>query len=146
MEQQNNEQLQQQLTARLTTIMQAKNITPTMLASVLGLNPSNVTGFLQGKKNPTLLTMQRLALALDVPLWMLITTPDAITADLQQMGLMPEPATAPDAQPADDAAQSVPSDSVTRIDETTATTARKFDLCTIDPQTGETRLYRLVKP
>jgi len=144
----------QKLTALLKDLMAQRSITPTQLANDLGLNPSNVTGFLQGKKNPTLSTIDRIALALHVPAWMLLNTPEEVISDLQALGLLPEPqepqAPASDAAPADG---SVPSNSVASEDDAAAKErietpqdGRKFDLCTIDPQTGETRLYRLVNP
>lgn len=124
----------QKLTALLKDIMERRSITPTQLANDLGLNPSNVTGFLQGKKNPTLSTIDRIAAALHVPAWMLLSTPQEVISDLQAFGMVPEPqAPAP-------IADSVPSEAAEP-----ATDGRKFDLCTVDPVTGETRLYRLVK-
>lgn len=127
----------EKLTALLKSLMAQRSITPTQLANDLGLNPSNVTGFLKGQKNPTLSTIDRIAAVLQVPAWMLLSTPAEVIADLQAAGLMPEPE-APAAAPCKD------------IDEPAQPTespheGRKFDLCTIDPVTGETRLYRLVK-
>lgn len=159
MEQQTPEQLQQQLTDRLTAIMQAKGISPTQLANSLGLNPSNVTGYMKGRKNPTLLTMQRIANVLGVPVWMLVASTAEVIADLRAAFLMPpdsgmgsgqlpaHAARTPAAVPAspgiaaaDPAAQPAPSQQA----ELSPQDARRFDLCTIDPVTGETRLYRLV--
>lgn len=142
----------QKLTALLKDIMARRSITPAQLAAALGLNPSNVTGFLQGKKNPTLSTLDRFAEALDTPAWMLLNTPAEVIADLQQMGLMPD---------------TVPSNSVARESEAPATEglARRpegesqspaqaiqspqdapdvADLITVNPTTGEAHRYRLI--
>lgn len=132
----------QKLTALLKDIMARRSITPAQLAAALGLNPSNVTGFLQGKKNPTLSTLDRFAEALDTPAWMLLNTPAEVIADLRTLGFLPDvespsapaaAATVPSGSPASEAAESPAS-------------ALPYDLLTVDPQTGETRLYRLVKP
>lgn len=127
----------EKLTALLKSLMAQRSITPTQLANDLGLNPSNVTGFLKGQKNPTLSTIDRIAAVLQVPAWMLLSTPAEVIADLQAAGLMPEPE-APAAAPSKDTDEPAqPTES--------PQDGRKFDLCTIDPVTGETRLYRLVK-
>lgn len=128
----------QKLTALLKDIMTRRSITPAQLAATLGLNPSNITGFLQGKKNPTLSTLDRFAAALDVPAWMLLNTPAEVIADLRALGHLPDPESP--------AAVSAPSNSVASEAAEVPQEARKFDLMTVDPQTGETRLYRLVKP
>ena len=131
----------QKLTALLKDIMARRSITPAQLAAALGLNPSNVTGFLQGKKNPTLSTIDRFAEALGTPAWMLLNTPAEVIADLQQMGLMPD---------------TVPSNSVTRESEAHATGSPAqaiqspqdapdvADLITVNPTTGEAHRYRLI--
>lgn len=132
----------QKLTALLKDIMARRSITPAQLAAALGLNPSNVTGFLQGKKNPTLSTIDRFAEALGTPAWMLLNTPAEVIADLRTLGLLPD-AESP-AAPA--AAASVPSGSAASEAPESPAAALPYDLLTVDPQTGETRLYRLVKP
>ena len=134
----------QKLTALLKDIMAARSITPAQLAAALGLNPSNVTGFLQGKKNPTLSTIDRFAEALGTPAWMLLNTPAEVIADLQQMGLMPD---------------TVPSNSVARDLETPDKRGTAImqgankspqdapdvaDLITVNPTTGEAHRYRLI--
>ena len=131
----------QKLTALLKDIMARRSITPAQLAAALGLNPSNVTGFLQGKKNPTLSTIDRFAEALGTPAWMLLNTPAEVIADLQQMGLMPD---------------TVPSNSVARESEAPATESPAqaiqspqdapdvADLITVNPTTGEAHRYRLI--
>ena len=131
----------QKLTALLKDIMARRSITPAQLAAALGLNPSNVTGFLQGKKNPTLSTIDRFAEALGTPAWMLLNTPAEVIADLQQMGLMPD---------------TVPSNSVARESEAPATEGPAqaiqspqdapdvADLITVNPTTGEAHRYRLI--
>lgn len=131
----------QKLTALLKDIMARRSITPAQLAAALGLNPSNVTGFLQGKKNPTLSTIDRFAEALGTPAWMLLNTPAEVIADLQQMGLMPD---------------TMPSNSVARGSEATATESPAqatqspqdapdvADLITVNPTTGEAHRYRLI--
>jgi len=128
------------LTALLKDLMQQRSMSPTQLATALDLNPSNVTGFLKGQKNPTLSTIDRIAAALDVPAWMLLNTPAEVIADLRAAGqLPPEPAAIP--EPA-----AVPSVSSARKEEReeTRTSGLPYDLLTIDPMTGETRRYRLV--
>ena len=132
----------QKLTALLKDIMARRSITPAQLAAALGLNPSNVTGFLQGKKNPTLSTIDRFAEALDTPAWMLLNTPAEVIADLRTLGLLPD-AESP-AAPA--AAATVPSGSPASEAPESPASGLPYDLLTVDPQTGETRLYRLVKP
>lgn len=127
----------EKLTALLKSLMAQRSITPTQLANDLGLNPSNVTGFLKGQKNPTLSTIDRIAAVLQVPAWMLLSTPAEVIADLQAAGLMPEPE-APAVAPSKDTDE--PAQHTESLQD-----GRKFDLCTIDPVTGETRLYRLVK-
>lgn len=132
----------QKLTALLKDIMARRSITPAQLAAALGLNPSNVTGFLQGKKNPTLSTIDRFAEALGTPAWMLLNTPAEVIADLRTLGFLPD-AESP-AAPA--AAVTVPSGSPASEAAESPAAALPYDLLTVDPQTGETRLYRLVKP
>lgn len=131
----------QKLTALLKDIMARRSITPAQLAAALGLNPSNVTGFLQGKKNPTLSTIDRFAEALDTPAWMLLNTPAEVIADLRALGFLPD-AESP-AAPA--AAATVPSGSAASEAAESPASGLPYDLLTVDPQTGETRLYRLVK-
>lgn len=137
------------LAERLKTIMQAKGITPTALAAAVEVHASNLTGFMQGKKNPTLSTLDRLAAALDCPTWMLLNTPEEVLADLAAAGIIqkPEPES-PQADEAEQAADDLPFKKEEAPQQATESPqeGRKFDLCTIDPQTGETRLYRLVKP
>jgi len=132
----------QKLTALLKDIMARRSITPAQLAASLGLNPSNVTGFLQGKKNPTLSTIDRFAEALGTPAWMLLNTPAEVIADLRTLGFLPD-AESP-AAPA--AAATVPSGSPASEAPESPASGLPYDLLTVDPQTGETRLYRLVKP
>ena len=132
----------QKLTALLKDIMARRSITPAQLAAALGLNPSNVTGFLQGKKNPTLSTIDRFAEALGTPAWMLLNTPAEVIADLRTLGFLPD-AESP-AAPA--AAASAPSGSAASEAPESPASGLPYDLLTVDPQTGETRLYRLVKP
>lgn len=132
----------QKLTALLKDIMARRSITPAQLAASLGLNPSNVTGFLQGKKNPTLSTIDRFAEALGTPAWMLLNTPAEVIADLRTLGFLPD-AESP-AAPA--AAASAPSGSAASEAPESPASGLPYDLLTVDPQTGETRLYRLVKP
>lgn len=132
----------QKLTALLKDIMARRSITPAQLAAALGLNPSNVTGFLQGKKNPTLSTIDRFAEALGTPAWMLLNTPAEVIADLRTLGFLPD-AESP-AAPAD--AASAPSGSAASEAPESPASGLPYDLLTVDPQTGETRLYRLVKP
>ena len=132
----------QKLTALLKDIMARRSITPAQLAASLGLNPSNVTGFLQGKKNPTLSTIDRFAEALGTPAWMLLNTPSEVIADLRTLGFLPD-AESP-AAPA--AAATVPSGSPASEAPESPASGLPYDLLTVDPQTGETRLYRLVKP
>lgn len=132
----------QKLTALLKDIMARRSITPAQLAAALGLNPSNVTGFLQGKKNPTLSTIDRFAEALGTPAWMLLDTPAEVIADLRTLGFLPD-AESP-AAPA--AAATVPSGSPASEAPESPVSGLPYDLLTVDPQTGETRLYRLVKP
>ena len=131
----------QKLTALLKDIMARRSITPAQLAAALGLNPSNVTGFLQGKKNPTLSTIDRFAEALDTPAWMLLNTPAEVIADLRTLGFLPDAES-----PAAPAAATVPSGSAASEAPESPASALPYDLLTVDPQTGETRLYRLVKP
>ena len=129
----------QKLTALLKDIMARRSITPAQLAAALGLNPSNVTGFLQGKKNPTLSTIDRFAEALGTPAWMLLNTPAEVIADLRTLGFLPdaESPAAPASAPSGSAASEAPESPASGL---------PYDLLTVDPQTGETRLYRLVKP
>ena len=131
----------QKLTALLKDIMARRSITPAQLAAALGLNPSNVTGFLQGKKNPTLSTIDRFAEALDTPAWMLLNTPAEVIADLRALGFLPDAES-----PAAPVAASVSSGSVTSEAAESPASGLPYDLLTVDPQTGQTRLYRLVKP
>jgi transcriptional regulator with XRE-family HTH domain len=131
----------QKLTALLKDIMARRSITPAQLAAALGLNPSNVTGFLQGKKNPTLSTIDRFAEALGTPAWMLLNTPAEVIADLRTLGFLPDAES-----PAAPAAATVPSGSAASEAPESPAAALPYDLLTVDPQTGETRLYRLVKP
>lgn len=131
----------QKLTALLKDIMARRSITPAQLAAALGLNPSNVTGFLQGKKNPTLSTLDRFAEALGTPAWMLLNTPAEVIADLRTLGLLPDAES-----PAAPAAASAPSGSAASEAAESPVSGLPYDLLTVDPQTGETRLYRLVKP
>ena len=131
----------QKLTALLKDIMARRSITPAQLAAALGLNPSNVTGFLQGKKNPTLSTIDRFAEALGTPAWMLLNTPAEVIADLRTLGFLPDAES-----PAAPAAVSAPSGSAASEAPESLASGLPYDLLTVDPQTGETRLYRLVKP
>jgi transcriptional regulator with XRE-family HTH domain len=132
----------QKLTALLKDIMARRSITPAQLAASLGLNPSNVTGFLQGKKNPTLSTIDRFAEALGTPAWMLLNTPAEVIADLRTLGLLPDA----ESPAAPVAAATVPSGSPASEAPESPASGLPYDLLTVDPQTGETRLYRLVKP
>jgi len=132
------------LTALLKDLMALRSMSPTQLATALDLNPSNVTGFLKGQKNPTLSTIDRIAAALDVPAWMLLNTPAEVIADLRAAGQLPPEPQAP-------AAGSVASDSIASKESEEAPQAPQkpasgldYDLLTIDPLKGETRRYRLV--
>jgi len=137
------EERQNFLSERIRSIMQARNITPSMLATAIDVHPSNVTGFLQGKKNPTMLTLDRLALALNVPVWQLIATPDQVLADLRAAGFLPSEdksgeSAEPPVQPI------IPQQSVSEEDSRHSANGLNYDLLIIDPITGQARRYKQI--
>ncbi len=130
----------QMVADRVKIIMQAKQLKLADVAQRCSLPPSNLSSIINGKRNPTLDTLDRLATALEVPTWHLLTEPAAGSGKPE-----PKPEANPEAAREQSAAADLPFDA--EQDHSTATAphdGRKFDLCTIDPVTGETRLYRLV--
>lgn len=134
----------QMVADRVKIIMQAKQLKLADVAQRCSLPPSNLSSIINGKRNPTLDTLDRLATALEVPTWHLLTDPAAGSRNPE-----PKPEANPEAtreQPSPAAAaEDLPFDAEQDHSANTAPQGgRKFDLCTIDPVTGETRLYRLV--
>lgn len=130
----------QMVADRVKIIMQAKQLKLADVAQRCSLPPSNLSSIINGKRNPTLDTLDRLATALEVPTWHLLTEP-AVDSGNQE----PKPEANPEVTREQPAAADLPFDAEQDHSATTAPQdGRKFDLCTIDPVTGETRLYRLV--
>ena len=130
----------QMVADRVKIIMQAKQLKLADVAQRCSLPPSNLSSIINGKRNPTLDTLDRLATALEVPTWHLLTEPTAGSGNQE-----PKPEANPEATHEQPAAADLPFYAEQDHSATTAPQGgRKFDLCTIDPVTGETRLYRLV--
>lgn len=130
----------QMVADRVKIIMQAKQLKLADVAQRCSLPPSNLSSIINGKRNPTLDTLDRLATALEVPTWHLLTEPAAGSGNNE-----PKPEANQEVTREQPAAADLPFDAEQDHSATTAPQdGRKFDLCTIDPVTGETRLYRLV--
>lgn len=142
---------------RCRSIMAQRGLKLADLASLCQLPPSNLSSMINGKRNPTLDTLDRLATALGIPTWQLLCTPgeegtpEHGTTNQNQDQQQEQEQTA-DHQP-DSPADNLPFDNNRATDADKAPQAaespaggRKFDLMTVDPTTGETRLYRLVNP
>ena len=63
---------------RIKEILKEKNVTQNTLARLCEIPPSNMTGLVRGDRNPTLALLERVATALNVPLWQLIISPKEI--------------------------------------------------------------------
>ena len=133
---------------RFREVMQERGWGTLQMSQTLGIAPGNVSNAMKPSYNPTLATLDRWAEALGVPTWQLIASPDEVRAYLMPQPMpAPEPTVTPEPAPAG-ARPAVlptgkPAPEATEATET-PTGARPADLITVDPQTGETRLYRLI--
>lgn len=70
---------------RIKDIMSKNGITQKMLQNSLGITQATISYIVNGKTNPSLDTLQKIASALDVPIWQLFVAPD----DVRSTGAMP---------------------------------------------------------
>lgn len=147
---------EQKTTLRLRELMQQQQITLADLATRADMHTANLSLLVNGKRNPTLDTLDRLAQALGCPTWHLIQDPaplqaqidaERIRADelqqrcdhlseqvlrLTEAQTDTQPRQAADTATAPATAPQRPADS------------EMPDLLTTDPRTGETHRYRLI--
>ena len=140
---------------RCRSIMAQRGLKLADLASLCQLPPSNLSSMINGKRNPTLDTLDRLATALGIPTWQLLCTPgeagapEAAAGNIQNQEAEQEQQQ--QEQPAD-GAKDLPfnDDRDTQQEqpagrtETPADAPDVADLITVDPRTGEAHRYRLI--
>lgn len=123
-------------TLRIRELMQQAGINMTELATRCDMHAANLTGFIKGARNPTLETLDRLAVALGVPTWQMIISPDDVLRELQgDKDEAPDAAQQGDAGAAPQQAAEAPQKPADGLD---------YDLLTIDPITGKSRRYKLL--
>lgn len=70
------------VTLRIREVMTEKNVASKAIVEALGINKVTVSNIVNGKTNPSLETVQRIAEVLGVPFWQLFASPDEVKADL----------------------------------------------------------------
>lgn len=115
---------------RVRNIMQQRGLKLANLASLCELPSSNLSSIINGKRNPTLDTLDRLADALDVPTWQLLCTPGESDSDANKLPFNDDNMQQQE-RPA--GRTEMPTDA-----------PEVADLITIDPYTGEAHRYRLI--
>lgn len=105
------------------------------------MHASNLSGFIKGTRNPTLETLDRLALALGVPTWQMIIAPEDVLEELHAS--MAADAAEAAAEEEEKRKQDANPDAGTEAIQKPAK-GLGYDLLTIDPLTGESKRYRLV--
>lgn len=151
---------------RLRELMQQQQVTLAQLSEAAGMHVANLSLLVNGKRNPTLDTLDRLAQALGCPTWHLIQDPDQLqqqyTAPLQEQLAQAEATVealraslaskeATNAELRQRILQTAPDSLPVGGKEAAPATAPQRpadgempDLLTTDPRTGETHRYRLI--
>lgn len=68
---------------RILDILNEKKLTKTAFAELVGVKNQNVNAML---KNPTRETYEKIAFALDVPMWQLFASPDEVAGEARESG------------------------------------------------------------
>ena len=70
----------------IENILKDKGLTKTALADLLEVKKQSINGLL---KNPTLITLERIAKALNVPVWELFVNPNELNKDMSNTASCP---------------------------------------------------------
>jgi len=133
---------------RCRIIMAQRGLKLADLAGLCQLPPSNLSSMINGKRNPTLDTLDRLATALNIPTWQLLCTPGKAGApDIQnqeqEQKAQEQPAGGANDLPFDNNPATA-DDKAPQATETPTDAPDMADLITVDPRTGEAHRYRLI--
>ena len=74
------------MTIRIKERMQEKGITSVVLSGKIGVSKVSISYIINGKQKPSFDTLEKIADALDVPMWQLFVDPDKIGDNKHNLG------------------------------------------------------------
>lgn len=63
---------------RIKDVLKEKKVTVVSLAGMIGITQPNMSNIVNGKSTPSLETLEKIATALDVPMWQLLASPEEV--------------------------------------------------------------------
>lgn len=66
------------MTLRIKEILQEKGVTSVMLSEKINVSKVSISYILNGKQKPSYDTLEKIAEALNVPMWQLFTSPEEV--------------------------------------------------------------------
>lgn len=74
------------MTIRIKERMQEKGITSVVLSEKIGVSKVSISYIINGKQKPSFDTLEKIAEALEVPMWQLFVDPDKIGDNKHNLG------------------------------------------------------------
>lgn len=73
---------------RIKEIMVEKGMSSVSLADIIGVSKVTVSNLINNKTMPSVETLEKIATALDVPMWQLFASPEEVTGDNELTALI----------------------------------------------------------
>lgn len=67
------------MTLRIKELMDEKGVKSIQLSEMIGISKVSISNLLNGKLTPSFDTLEKIATALNVPMWQLFVSPDEVT-------------------------------------------------------------------
>lgn len=72
------------MSLRIKEIMEEKGVKSVVLAEMISISTVSVSNLLNGKLKPSFDTLEKIAVALDVPMWQLFASPSEVKEEPEQ--------------------------------------------------------------
>lgn len=73
---------------RIKEVCKEKGVKVMDLSTMIGVSQTNTSNIINGKVNPSLETLEKIASALNVPMWQLFASPEEVTGDNELTALI----------------------------------------------------------